>query len=1233
MSKFKISLAILSVLIFAGCASYKTKIQEDLVLTSPEPDAEKLLSVYLMGDAGLASQDATKYSIDSFKTLIANQGTKDDVVIYLGDNIYPKGMPKKGDTKRQAAQDFIDVQVDAVSGFEGTTYFIPGNHDWYNKGPLGLKRQEEYVETALNNNDAFQPENGCPIETIELDDEVELIIIDTQWYLADWDKYPTINDGCEFKTRNEFFLELESQLKKKNEKTMLIAMHHPALTFGPHGGYFGAKSHLFPTGSGIPLPIIGSIVAQVRSTGGVSAQDRYNERYDELMDRLTTLVIDSDRAILLSGHEHTLQYIEANGVKQIVSGAGSKSNPVALGQGAQFVTGQRGYAVLDIYKDKSSRVKFYGMDQDNQDPIFSTTVYPADTTYDTSQLSSSFPATTTAKAYTANTDKSAGYKKAWGEHYRYVYGTNIEVPVMTIDKYRGGFTIERKGGGHQTRSLRLIDNQGRNFALRAVKKSAVQFLQSVVFKDTYVTNDFRNTLTEEALLDFYTASHPYAGFVVASLSDAIGLYHTNPSLVYMPKHKALGKYNAEYGDELYVIEERPDDGFLDVASFGKPDDIESTSDVLENLRKDEKYKIDEQAFIKARLFDMLIGDWDRHQDQWRWSRFDISEDKKLYRPIPRDRDQAFSNYDGNLLDLLKFIIPSVRQFQEYDHEAEDIKWLNVAGIKIDRAFIQNASKEVWLEQARFIQSGLSDQVIDAAFKKLPVELQDDTAASIVEKLKSRRDLMVDIASRYYDYLATLVVVTGTDKDDFIQVIRSDYKTTIKVSRIKDGEVMPPYKERIVYSDQTKEIWLYGLDDDDQIEVIGKGKRPIFTRIIGGQNNDVYNIENGRAVKVYDHGSKPNTIKKNKGAVLKFNDIYTNNLYDENKYIDKVNMIIPSIGFNPDDGVLVGISDTYTVKGFKQDPFYKKHSFRAGYYFATQGFDFAYRGEFANTFGNWNLTAAAGFASENFTQNFFGFGNDTANPDDELGLDYNRVKTGAAIATVGVVKTGHLGSTFTGELSFTRIDVQDTQGRFITEVVPGMPQALTGTNNFGTARIIYGYESSDNPATPTRGLFFKTKAAVTTNLDKSERTFGSISPSLEFYNALTNNRKLVLRTQAQGQFNIGDAFEFYQAANLGADNGLRGYRTERFSGESALAFSADLRWELLKFRTGIIPLKMNIFGGYDIGRVWVDGENSNTWHDSVGGGLIFNIVDNANAQFALFSSDDGIRFSFGFGFQF
>ena len=913
-------------------------------------------------------------------------------------------MPSKNSEDRVEATHRIDVQIKAVEGFDGKVLFIPGNHDWYDDGPKSLKRQEEYVEKALGKN-TFQPEDGCPIETIDLSDDIVIIAIDTQWYLTNWDKHPTMNDECEIKTRSEFIDELEGELKKNNEKTIILAMHHPAYTYGPHNGGFSAEKHLFPFQDKIPLPGIGTLIAQVRSQGGVSVQDRYNMRYDELMDRLITLVRGNDRVILTSGHEHSLQYNEDEGIKQIVSGSGSKKSAVKKGKHARFTYGDQGFAVLKIYKDQSSEVSFYSAVNGKAALLFNTGVYDAPADYDTSILKDSFDNSIAVSTYNKEaTIKGKSYEWFWGEHYRYVYGKDIQVPVVTLDTLYGGLTIERKGGGHQTRSLRLIDDRGRNFAMRGVKKSATRYLQSVLFTNTYVEKDFEDTMTEDLVLDFYTASHPFASFVVAPLADAIGVYHTNPLLVYVPKHEALGKYNAEFGDELYIIEERPDDGFLDVESFGKPSAIESTSDLRKKLRKDEKYQVDEPSFIRARLFDMLLGDWDRHEDQWRWSRFDISEDQKVYRPIPRDRDQVFSNYDGALLDVLRLLAPATGQLQTFEKEIDDIKWLNVAGIKIDRSFIQTSDREAWIKQANHIADKLSDDIIDNAFQKLPPEVRDETSEEIKSKLKSRRDHLREVAIRYYEYMSRLVIITGTDKDDFFEITRGNGSTKISVSRIKDGKVAQPYKERIIHSNETREVWIYGLDDDDQFVVNGKGSNPVFVRIIGGQNNDIYTIENGRKIKVHEHNNKPNTIVKKSDASVRRSDFYDINTYDYEKLISRSNNILPSIGANPDDGLRIGITDIYTIRGFKTNPFHQKHSIGAQYFFATQGFDIKYNGEFASVFGTWNLAVGGRFTSENFTRNFFGFGNNTENNDEELEFDYNRVKTAVRAGHVGAVKT-------------------------------------------------------------------------------------------------------------------------------------------------------------------------------------------------------------------------------------
>jgi len=1227
---FNLTIALISMLFLFSCATYKSKyrdfeLQNEIVIDS-EP-----ISIYLIGDAGNADLNETTSSLKALKEKLDAESSKNDMVIFLGDNLYEKGLPPKGHKDRTLAEHRLDVQVDAIKDFKGKVLFIPGNHDWYFDGLPGLKRQEEYIEKALKDKDAFQPEKGCPIESIDVGDSLELLVIDSQWYLENWDDNPTINDLCDIKTREDFFLEIESILKKNNEKTIVIAMHHPAYTNGTHGGNFNLNNHLFPMGNNVPIPILGSLAAQLRTVGGVSPQDRSNTWYTNFIDRLTTLVKGNDKVIFVSGHDHNLQYIENDGIKQIISGSGSKQSPSSLGMDGLFSSGESGFAKLDIFENGSSQVSFYSALDDQI--LYRKNIFEIEDDYDTSHLKSNFNTTELSSVYgEVMGSNSKNFNWLWGDHYRYIYGTKIKAPVVTLDTLYGGMELLRTGGGHQTRSIRLKSKDGRTWAMRAVKKSAVQFLQSVAFKDVYIEDDLKNTLTEDLILDFYTSSHPYATFTVSELSEAIGLYHTNPRIFYIPKHPYMGNFNKEYGDELYIIEERPDDTYLDMESFGKPDAIESTNDVIENIRKDEKYKVDQEAFIKARLFDMLIGDWDRHYDQWRWSRFDVSDDEIVYRPIPRDRDQAFSNNDGAAFDVLKLLLASARQFQTFDEDLKDVEWLNLAGIKIDRTFLQESTKEMWLEQARFIKEHLTDEKIEKAFTKFPVEVQDDTLRGIKDKLKKRRDDLLDTAQKYYNYLSELVIITATDKDDYIEVVRDEKSTRISVSRIKDEVIQKPYKSRVVYSEETNEIWIYALDDDDRIEVKGDGANPLRIRIIGGQNNDIYTIHNGRKVKIYDHKSKPNTILKADKAKIKFQDIYENNVYDYRRRISDLNSIIPFIGSNPDDGVKVSIFNTYTVKGFKEDPFQHKHLFDGSYYFATQGIELNYNGTFTRTFGLWDLLLGIHFSSDNYAQNFFGYGNESINRDDDLGLDYNRVRRGNLRGVIGIGKKGFYGSNVNIKASVEKVNVEPTFGRFIVDYFANYDQ-LFDDHLYSNVDLAYEYSNYDLKVNPTRGMNFEINTGIYSQLNGGNKTHGYIVPKIEFYNSVSRNRKLVLKTMAQGHFNLGNDFEFFHAANLGAKTGLRGYRNERFSGNGALVFGGDLRYGFNDFKTGLLPIQIGVFTGYDIGRVWVNNESSEIWHDDVGGGFWINAIDTVAGQFGLFAGDEGLRFSFGFGMDF
>lgn len=1233
------TLFFITIILLSSCASYKAQYREEILPVFPQDETIDK-TFYLIGDAGKSPIGGKSDGLLALEQHIKNQDTNSSHLIFLGDNIYPVGMPEKEDDFRPKAENHLDAQIAVAQQFNGKTIFIPGNHDWYNEGLQNVEREKKYIEKALDNKNIWEPKVGCPLESIDISKDIQLLILDSQWYLAKWDDHPTINDDCDqIKTRDQLFLEIEGEFKKNQDKTIVVALHHPLFTNGIHGGQYAATKHLFPTQRKIPVPVIASLLNQVRTSGGVSAQDKQNERYLGMVKRITTLARASQasRIIFASGHEHTLQYIENNGIRQIVSGSGSKQSYATLSNDGLFAYGGKGFARLDIMKDGSSWVRYYTLKDGKVDLIYTVQAIEKPTEFDMEQLPDSYPAFAKASIYEKErTEVSGFYESVWGNKYRDLYGTEINAKVAILDTLYGGLEVVRAGGGHQTRALRLKDKNGKEYNIRALKKSAVQFLQTTVFKENDIVEGFEDTTTEDMLFDFYTAAHPYAALTVADLADAIGVYHTNPEIYYLPKQQALGKYNNDYGDELYLLVERPEENHKDLLSFGKPDDIESTADVFERLRRDEKYKIDEPHYIKARVFDMLIGDWDRHQDQWRWSEFELEDGTHLFRAIPRDRDQVYSNFDGALFATLRTMIGITNQFATYDEKLSDVKWFNTAANYLDRSLAQNSDRAAWETQARYIQENLSDAQIEAAFKKLPEEIYPhESTQVIIKNMKKRRDALLETVNEYYDYLSDLAIMTGTDKDDIIEIDRfEDGQTRVSIYRNKGGEKADIVAQRVFNSEDTKEIWIYALDDDDIIRATGKGKKKIKVRVIGGQNNDIYDIEEGKAVSIYDHKTKNNTFKAENGARIRLSDNYDTNLYNPKKNIISSNALTPAIGFNPDDGFLLGIQNVYTVNGFNRNPHTRVHKIKAGYYFATNGYDINYTGEFAGVFNGVNLLVNGRFAGPTFTENFFGRGNDSENLQDEFDFDYNRVRISEITAGLGIKYNGEYGSNVTLSSNLQGIEVEEGNERFITELVdPTTNPDFYERRWYVDTKAIYNYESYDNNLNPTRGMIFETKVGGTIATDDVDQSLLYITPKLGFYNAISRDRKWVIKSMVQGQINIGNDYQFFQLAELGQNTGLRGYRTQRFSGQRSFAASGDLRYSFDEFKTGLVPLQMGIFAGADVGRVWVDGEFSDQWHNNYGGGFWVNSASAIGATFNLFHGEDGMRFSFQVGFSF
>lgn len=1221
--------AVLSAGVLYSCATYNVKKGKNLFeVKNSDIKSENDFKVFLIGDAGNADEIQAQQTLGLLKNKL-DSADSNSMLIFLGDNIYPNGMPKESDKDYALAKQKLEDQLAITGNFKGKTLVIPGNHDWYN-GMDGLKAQEDFVKNYFNDKKAFLPKNSCPIDDVNLSKDIKLIVVDTEWALANWDNYPGVNKNCTIKTREDFFTEFKDLVTKNQDKRIIVALHHPIISSGTHAGFNSAKSHLFPLKSKIPVPGVASLINILRSSSGASPEDINNRHYADLANRLKSIVQDKENIIFVSGHDHNLQYHEDRNIRQIISGAGSKTDPATIALQTDFSYGGSGFAVLNFRKDQSTDVEYFSTKDNSLKKLTHISVISKPDVF-INNYPRTFPATATSTVYPVElTQKGSVYRWLWGEHYRKYYGIPVEAPTADLATLNGGFTPFREGGGNQSNSLRLKAADGQEFVMRGVKKSAVRFLNNMAFKKSTFGNELNNTFPEKFLLDFYTTNHPFTPFSVGNMADKVGIFHSNPKLYYIPKQYTLGEYNKNYGDEMYMIEERFSSDPKTLASLDNARDIVSTDDVLKNFTKNYKYSVDRESYIRARIFDMFIGDWDRHSDQWKWAEYQDG-DKVVYKPVPKDRDQAFSKYDGAAFRII-MNVPAIRHMKTFKDDIKNVKWMNMEPYPLDLIFLKGSTREEWAAQARYIQDHLTDADIDEAFNNLPKEVKDETIADIQSKLKIRKTRLQNYAAQYYDVLQKKVPLAGTVNPDKFVVTKTGNSVNVKQYKLDKNKENPELVFEKNYDDsKTKELWIYGLEDDDIYEVSGEGKPKMTIRLIGGYNHDVYNVSNGSRVKIYDFKSQKNTYNA-ASATKNISDDYDVNTY--NYKHPKFNYFAgyPNADYNPDDGVIIGFLANYTVNNFIRDPYTQKHSLKANFYTATAGFNLVYKGIFKKVISGWDFNIDAGYTTPRFSRNFFGLSNESPYDKENTEREYNRARISRFNFAPSISRKSWLNLQHQFQLTFEDNKVQRKGNRFVDQSPDVRPEVFKSQEFLG-ANYTFSYKNMDNNAFPTLGLEFLVNADWKANTSNFEKNFVTLNGTLTIDHRIDKKGNFVFANSSNVMWINNNNFEFYQAASIGGNNGMRAFRNDRFSGRSYFTNNSEVRWDFGRVRNNIVPANMGVLIGYDIGRVWNDNENSTKWHQSVGAGFWMSVVEMLSARLNYFYGSDGGRVSAGVGMTF
>lgn len=1235
---------------FAGCVTIKPfydKSQQDWQKAAPPDSTQLKYTVFLIGDAG--NPDANKQEptlklaqkhifnpktvkINGKDSLIFDSNPK-DVVMFLGDNIYNTGLPEPEDSDRKEKERRIIEQMNIVKAFKGRKIFVPGNHDWNESLPGGLaavNRQEEFVENYLDSNDVFLPSNGCsgPVE-LQLNNDLVVIVLDSEWWLHKYEKPYAPDNGCSAGSRLEVLEQVKDIIIRNRGKNVVIALHHPLFSNGKHGGYYSVKDYIFPLTLVrdqlyIPLPIIGSLYPFMRQYG-ISRQDLSNKDYQQLKRGLLAILEGEKNIVIATGHEHALQFNRYEDISHIISGAGAKSNGVAKGNEALFAYGTKGFTKINYYDNGQSWVEFWEPVDDGETgklvyrtPLYAIPPKGASEVREEKQINykDSVKVLAAGEEYRA----SSFQEKLYGEHYRETWATPVKANYLDLSTYAGGLTPLKMGGGKQTTSLQLQGKDGNIYQFRTIKKDPSALLPQ----------GFARTFAEDFFQDQISSAHPYGSLIVPDMARAIGIYHVTPQLVYMPYSRLLGPYIQQVGGQLGTIEARPDEDVSDFKSFGNAKNAISTHKLYEKLHEDNDNEVDQVMYLKARLFDILINDWDRHEDQWRWAEFK-KEKGSIYRPIPRDRDQAFTKYDGFLPRLITKVVPDL---QTFDYEIKNVAKLSIAARNLDRNFLNKLTREQWLRTAFEVQTKLTDKVIEDAVRKMPPEVFNTSGQEIIDKLKSRRNGITAAAEEYYAVLSKEVTVTGTNKHEFVLIENMGDFTKLSLSKInKEREVEQKIYERIFNNRETRELNIFALEGRDSIIINGETSQ-IKIRIVGGQDQD-YFIDNtssdNKNIIVYDTRDNDSTINKGKSTKLLLSKYESVHEYNRNAFKYDKGSPIPSFDYNIDDGLFIGAGYSLKHYGFRKEPYSYTHKLTANYAPRTKAHSINYTGNVYSIFGrNKDIVVQAAFNGPKYTFNYFGQGNSTPNVGDDI--DYYRVRT------KNLSLSAYFQRRFTQAFKvgigpgYELYWIEKPANNFLTSAEFSEKEDLINPSKFATIRSYANINFVDDDLFPTSGVRWNNQVNYFNELDKSRGDFVQLKSDVSFYGTPNFTFPVTAAIKIGGATNLGN-YKFFQSNFLGSNNNLRGYRNNRFAGKSYLYQNSELRFKVTTFRNYIFTGNFGLFGFFDSGRVFSDVPESNKWHSTYGPGAWINFYNKFLLSAGYGISNEGKYFSINSGFSF
>ena len=602
-----------------------------------------------------------------------------------------------------------------------------------------------------------------------------------------------------------------------------------------------------------------------------------------------------------------------------------------------------------------------------------------------------------------------------GKNYRKEWTQPITVPVLNLSVAQ--LKPTKEGGGKQTRSLKVEDKDGNEYALRSIRK----------YPEKAVPEPLKNSIAEKIVTDGISASYPYGALSLSVFATAAEIPYLKRKLVFIGDDPALGEFRSKYKNSFVQLEEARPYGHLPAAIASK-EKIETldTEELVFKLQSSNKNKVDQVGILKARLLDNFVMDFDRHEGQWKWASFDTLNNT-IYVVVPKDGDQVFFTNHGLIPKIAKGAIPEIQGFRK---RAKNQVTFNRSAINFDNYFLNGLNENQWRSTIETFLAAMTDSVIEHALRQQPVEVQEYAAGKIVQRLKARKKYFMTDMMKYYRYLAQVVSIVGSNDEESFQIFTDGAgQMLVTVTGMNGNGIY----ERVFDPKDTKEIRLYGLEGNDHFQVDGEHSG-IKIRIIGGPGQDQFinNADDGK-VWIYDLDADENIIQ---GTQSVKNRISSDPMVNE---FERLGHQFNRTGLGPysetgfDGGVYFGLRYRIFKYGFRKEPFAARHDISVGRTIALNSWLFRYNADVSKVVGNTDLLIRSEYFMPTARTNYFGLGNETEFDKSQKGIKYYRARYD--LANVSVLARTPINSwidiRYGPTFQYLQLRREENDGKFIT----------------------------------------------------------------------------------------------------------------------------------------------------------------------------------------------------------